>query len=209
MKKSLVVIALVVAALCSLFVFSVSATEQENIHISSTEFQVRQGDEFTTTIYIADNANIIDFEVLLKYDTDKLTLVSATENEDIKGAVVINAGTPGSISINYSRTSGNVNKQTMLVDLTFRVDEYLPAGVYDCLTVDKSGSYVAHRLVNGLLEEVDFNCKFAPLSIYEIGDVDLNNKVDIGDATYIRRHLAKLHTLTDFQLLFANQAVLM
>ncbi len=204
MKKSLVVIALVVAALCSLFVFSVSASEQENIHISSTEFEVRQGEEFTTTIYIADNANIIDFEVLLKYDTDKLTLISATENEDIKGAVVINAGTPGSISINYSRTSDNVNKQTMLVDLTFRVDEYLPAGVYDCLTVDTSGSYVAHRLVNGLLEEVDFNCEFAPLSIYEIGDVDLNNKVDIGDATYIRRHLAKLHTLTDFQLLFAN-----
>lgn len=204
MKKSLVVIALVVAALCSLFVFSVSAAEQENIHISSTEFQVRQGSEFTTTIYIADNANIIDFEVLLKYDTEKLTLISATENEDIKGAVVINAGTPGSIGINYSRTSDNVNKQTMLVDLTFRVDEYLPAGVYDCLTVDTSGSYVAHRLVNGLLEEVDFNCEFAPLSIYEIGDVDLNNKVDIGDATYIRRHLAKLHTLTDFQLLFAN-----
>ena len=204
MKKSLVVIALVVAALCSLFVFSVSATEQENIHISSTEFQVRQGSEFTTTIYIADNANIIDFEVLLKYDTDKLTLISATENEDIKGAVVINAETAGSIGINYSRTSDNVNKQTMLVDLTFRVDEYLPAGVYDCLTVDTSGSYVAHRLVNGLLEEVDFNCEFAPLSIYEIGDVDLNNKVDIGDATYIRRHLAKLHTLTEFQLLFAN-----
>ena len=63
MKKSLVVIALVVAALCSLFVFSVSALEQENIHISSTEFQVRQGSEFTTTIYIADNANLIDFEV--------------------------------------------------------------------------------------------------------------------------------------------------
>ena len=204
MKKSLVVIALVVAALCSLFVFSVSATEQENIHISSTEFQVRQGSEFTTTIYIADNANIIDFEVLLKYDTDKLTLISATENEDIKGAVVINAETAGSIGVNYSRTSDNVNKQTMLVDLTFRVDEYLPAGVYDCLTVDTSGSYVAHRLVNGLLEEVDFNCEFAPLSIYEVGDVDLNNKVDIGDATYIRRHLAKLHTLTEFQLLFAN-----
>ena len=153
--------------------------KQENIHISSTEFQVRQGSEFTTTIYIADNANIIDFEVLLKYDTDKLTLISATENEDIKGAVVINAETAGSIGINYSRTSGNVNKQTMLVDLTFHVDEYLPAGVYDCLTVDTSGSYVAHRLVNGLLEEVDFNCEFAPLSIYEIGDVDLNNKVDM------------------------------
>ena len=204
MKKSLVVIALIVAALCSLFVFSVSATEQENIHISSTEFQVRQGEEFTTTIYISDNANIIDFDILLKYDTEKLTLISATENEDIKGAVVINAKTAGSIRINYSKTSDNVTKKTLLVDLTFRVDEYLPSSVYDCLTVDKSGAYVAHRLVNGLLEEVDFNCKFAPLNIYEMGDVDLNHKVDIGDATYIRRHLAKLHALTEFQLLFAN-----
>ena len=204
MKKSLVVIALIVAALCSLCIFSVSAAEQEATHISSTEFQVIQGNEFTTTIYIADNANIIDFEVLLKYDTDKLTLVSATANEDIKGAVVINAENAGSIGINYSRTSENVTKQILLVDLTFRVDEYLSAGVYDCLTVDESGSYVAHRLVNGLLEEVDFNCEFAPLCIYAMGDVDLNNKVDIGDATYIRRHLAKLHTLTDFQLHFAD-----
>jgi len=204
MKKYLISIALIVAVLCSLCVFSVSAVEQENIHISSTEFQVRQGDEFTTTIYIADNANIIDFEVLLKYDTDKLTLVSATENEDIKGAVVVNAENAGSIGINYSKTSDNVTKKTLLVDLTFRVDEYLPAGIYDCLTVDETGPYIAHRLANGLLEEVDFNCEFAPLFIYEIGDVDLNNKVDIGDATYIRRHLAKLHTLTEFQLLFAN-----
>ncbi len=204
MKKSLVIIALIVAVLCSLCVLSVSATEQEDIQISSTEFQVRQGEEFTTTIYIADNANIIDFEVLLKYDTDKLTLVSAAENENIKGAVVINAEIPGSIGINYSKTSDNVTKQTLLVDLTFRVDEYLSAGIYDCLTVDESGSYIAHRLVNGLLEEVALNWEFAPLSIYEMGDVDLNNKVDIGDATYIRRHLAKLHILTDFQLLFAN-----
>ena len=204
MKKILVITALIAAMLCSLFAFSASATEVDQIHISSTDFQVRQGEEFTTTIYIADNANIIDFEALLKYDPEKLTLISAVESEDIKGAVVINAERVGYISINYSKTSENVMKKTMLVDLTFRVDDYLSAGVYDCLTVDKTAAYVAHRLVNGLLEEVDFNCEFAPLSIYEVGDVDLNHKVDIGDATYIRRHLAKLHTLTDFQLLFAN-----
>ena len=204
MKKYFVAIALIVAVLCSLCVFSVSAAEQEDIHISSTEFQVRQGDEFTTTIYVADNANILDFDATLKYDTDKLTLISATENEDIKGSVVFNTATAGSIYLNYTRTSNNVTKQTMLVDLTFRVDEYLPAGVYDCLTVDRSEAYVAHRIVNGVAEEVDFNCEFPLLSIYEIGDVDLNNKVDIGDASYIRRYLAKLHILSDFQLLFAN-----
>ena len=83
MKKILVITALIAAMLCSLFVFSASATEVENIHISSTDFQVRQGEEFTTTIYIADNANIIDFEALLKYDPEKLTLISAVESEDI------------------------------------------------------------------------------------------------------------------------------
>ena len=204
MKKNLVVIAFIVTALCSLCLFSVSATEAEGVHISSTEFQVRQGNEFTTTIYIADDANILDFNVQLKYDTDKLTLISASENEDSKGAVQINAATAGAIIINYTGTFDNVTKKTMLVDLTFRVDEYLPAGVYDCLTVDPNGAYVAHGLVNGLLEEVDFNCEFAPLNIYETGDVDLNYKVDIGDATYIRRYLAQLHTLTEFQLYFAD-----
>ena len=99
MKKILVITALIAAMLCSLFVFSASATEVENIHISSTDFQVRQGEEFTTTIYIADNANIIDFEALLKYDPEKLTLISAVESEDIKGAVVINAESAGYISM--------------------------------------------------------------------------------------------------------------
>lgn len=198
MKKSLVVIALVVAALCSLFVFSVSASEQENIHISSTEFQVRQGDEFTTTIYITETANIAGIEMQLSYDTDNLTLINYS---DIDATVNI---LDDKICLTYSQAT-NTTKKVELIELTFKVDENLAAGTYDIIKLDSTGNNIAKRVgTNGIVENVDLHCDFAELHIYEIGDVNFDNIVDIGDAVYIRRHLAKLHTFSEFQLIFAN-----
>ena len=38
-----------------------SAVSDQVAEIASTPYNTRQGETFTTTIYIADNANIIDF----------------------------------------------------------------------------------------------------------------------------------------------------
>lgn len=177
------------------------------VAVSSSDFLVHEGESFTTTIYIPDNANIVDFDITVRYDNSLVTLTKAEENEDIKGSVVFNTEIPGEIAINYSRTSANVNKYMPVLDLTFSVDENIGIGAYDCLSIDKSQAYVAHRLNNqGRLDEVDFTCDFAKLVIYEIGDVDLSEKVDIGDATYIRRHLAEFDgaILTGFKLSLAD-----
>ena len=177
------------------------------VAVSSSEFYSHQGETFTTTIYIPDNANIVDFDISLKYDTELLTLVSIEENEEIKGTVVFNTDTAGEIAINYTRTSKNVTSYLPLLDLTFTVDDNIGVGTYDCLSVDHSATYIAHRLNNsGTLDVVDFECEFAPLVIYEMGDVDLSRSVDIGDATYIRRHLAEFEgsILSGFRLTLAD-----
>lgn len=169
--------------------------------------RLRQGETFNTTVYIPDGANIVDFDITLIYDTDKITLINAEENEDVKGTVVFNSETAGVIHINYTRTSKNVTSYMPLVDLKFSVDENIGIGVYDCLKVDKSETYLAHRLnSSGSLETIDFSCNFAKLIIYEMGDVDLSCSVDIGDATYIRRHLAQFDgaILSDFKLTLAD-----
>lgn len=208
MKKQLMRFLLLAMVLTfALAAFSMAASASGAVAVASSDFETHQGEEFTTTIYIPDNANIVDFDIAVKYDTELITLVSIEENEDIKGTVIFNAETPGRILINYTRTSKNVTSYQPLLDLKFRVNENIGIGSYDCLTIDPDAAYVAHWLNDaGGLEEVNFQCSFAKLTIYEMGDVDLSGKVDIGDATYIRRHLAGLSgsVLSEFQLSLAD-----
>lgn len=201
--KKLPCMGIVVALL--LVLLSINIYAEGTVAVASSDFETHQGETFTTTIYIPDDANIVDFDLTLKYDTELITLVSVEEHEDLKGTVIFNEQVPGEIAINYTRTNKNVTTYLPLLNITFTVDENIGVGSYDCFTVDSSATYIAHRLNDaGTLERVDFTCDFAKLVIYEMGDVDLSKTVDIGDATYIRRHLAKLTTLTRYQLSFAD-----
>ena len=188
-------------------VLSISVFADGTVAVSTGEFYTHQGETFTTTLYIPDNANIVDFDISLKYDTELITLVGVEENDDIKGTVVFNTDNAGEIAINYTRTSKNVTSYLPLLDMTFTVDNNIGVGIYNCLSIDNTATYIAHRLNNyGTLDVVDFECEFAPLVIYEMGDVDLSRSVDIGDATYIRRHLAEFEgsILSDFKLTLAD-----
>lgn len=209
MKKNSTKIALVLFTLILVFAtvaINVSAAEPATA-VASSDFLTRQGETFTTTIYIPDDANIVDFDITLNYDTDIITLVKAEEHEDIKGTVVFNAENPGSIAVNYTRTSKNVTSYLPILNLTFSVDDNAGIGTYDCLTVDDRATYIAHTLTSsGTLKEVDFVCDFAELVVYEMGDVDLSGTLNIADATYIRRHLAEIDgaILEGFKLSLAD-----
>ena len=205
-NKRFVFVALIIVLLFSAFAVSAIA-DNKSIAVASTDFQTHQGEGFLTTIFVPDNANIVDFDVTLRYDTDLVTLQAAEENDQCKGSLTFNTEVPGIIRINYTRTSQNITKQQPILDLTFLVDENAGVGVYELLSVDKSETYMAHRLnSNSTLTAVDFECDFAKLVVYEIGDVDLSTVVDIGDATYIRRHLAQFEgsILTGFKLSLAD-----
>ncbi len=191
----------------NLAILSGVAVAVDTTAVASSSFLTRQGENFTTTIYIPDEANIVDFELTLHYDTEILTMLSAEENEDIKGTVVFNNDTPGELSVNYTRTSRNVTSYLPILDITFHVNSEIGVGTYDCFTVDRSKTYLAHRLNDAENPvSVNFDCDFAPLVIYEMGDVDLGGTVDIADATRIRRHLAEFQSsiLPEFNLTLAD-----
>ena len=64
----------------STFAISASAAEYTNPTLCLTEYNTMPGQEFSTTLYIAENAEIGTFQVSLKYNTDLVTLVSAEED---------------------------------------------------------------------------------------------------------------------------------
>ena len=114
MKKLFKIVVPVFSFIVLLFTLSnFNVFAESVIAVASTEFEVHQGETFTTTIYIPDGANIVDFDMTLKYDTDKLTLDSINESDDIKGTVIFNDTEKGKIvNINTNSvldiTSGEV-----------------------------------------------------------------------------------------------------
>ena len=113
-KKNKVIISFLMVLAIILAVPSMTAFAETDggaevlAQVGSTSYLIQQGDTFTTTVYIADNANIIDFDMHLLYDTDMLTLIGAEEHEDMKGSVgagdAFCAGCLYALYHNYSQT---------------------------------------------------------------------------------------------------------
>ena len=202
-KKISFIFALLLSCLViSSFAVSASAAGYANPTLCLTEYNAMPGQEFSTTIYIAEDAQIGTFQVSLKYDTDLVTLVSAEEDEDAGGTVIVNDSTPGLIHLNYSRTN-NTSSARNILTLTFMVDENIGVGSYDLLSIDEDYEYLSSRYVGTSNVQLPLEIDFQTLNIQGAGDVDLNGTVNILDAADLRRHLAKIITLSNYQLNFA------
>ena len=192
-------------ALCLLLTLAVCAHGEEYSPavFKTTPFEAVQSGTVSTTLYLEEGSNLIDFEMQLTYDTELMTLQGAAAASDLTGDMEI---TPkdGAVHISYTRTSSNATKKTDLAVLTFTVDENVGPANYDFLRLDSTYSAEAHTMIDGDLYTIPMETDFAPLNIYNHGDIDMNNKVSIADVTVLRQHLAHMRTLSDYQLGLAD-----
>ena len=189
--------------LFTLFLLSVLCgtawAEEPAATLRSTVFEAEPGRAITTTLYLDAGSNLVDFEFQLCYDADAVKLISAMQSVDLLGEALI---TPkdGKIHISYTRTGNNLTKQTNLVELTFLVDDNAGPGQYQILSLDQDYQTEAHTKRENALYEVPLTSNFSPMELYNFGDIDLNHSVSIADVTYLRQHLAKIRTLSDYQM---------
>ena len=174
--------------------------------LATTEIYTRQDEDFTTKLYITEGANICDFQISLSYDTELLELVSAKSL--VGSSATINTGKAGLIQIAYS-AADNIAVQTEVVELVFHVDSNAGIGAYDCLTVNTAYKAEASRLddATGAFEDVEVTTAFSALVLYEVGDVNLDQRVSVRDVSLLKRHLSYMPTtptLTEFHLRIAD-----
>lgn len=202
LQTTTVILVVLICAFVSTLMVSAETAAEPTLILS--DFQTVQGAEFSTSLTLAEGSNICSFQIALEYDTELVTLVSAEENDDAGGSVIVNSTTPGEIDINYARVSSNTSAERAVVDLVFRVDGNIGVGIYDLLTEKTDVTKRAGRFVNSSVVEVPLVTDFSKLNIYGAGDVDLSNEVNIFDVTHLRRHLVRLETLSDYQLIFGD-----
>lgn len=171
--------------------------------LTNTPFDAEQGEQFSTIVYMRSGSGIVDFQTELFYDTENLELISAERVSGLVGNMEIGTEKPGVISVNYTRVSSNMTSETQLLQLTFRVDNNLSDGLHEFLGYNADATE-AHSLNNYSLEDASLTCSFGKLSLYGSGDVNMDNKVSIADATYVRQYLVSMRDLSDIQLAKAN-----
>lgn len=196
-------IVLFVVSLVFALGIAASADDYAPAVFKTTPFEATQGGDVTTTLYLAEGSNLIDFEFQLGYDTEFVELVSAVADENIGDGMEITVK-DGAVHISYTRTSSNLTKETNLAQLTFTVKEDVGGDSYEYLYLDEAYQHEAHTMIDYDLYVIPIETEFAPLDIYNIGDVNLSHNISIADATFLRQHLAEMRTLSDYQLALSD-----
>lgn len=157
-----------------------------------SEPDVKQGDTFVSVLRVAEDSGTAAFQIRLLYDPEIITVdkSSVAVSEDCLGTTVVNASRDGRIIVNFTRAE-NLTSGSDIINIPFTVNPDVAPGSYDVFTFDQSYDYeVVGVSALGGIENVDFTCDFAPMTIYEFGDANLDGRVSIIDPVGIRRHLA-------------------
>lgn len=205
MKVSKRHIGLFLLVLLFLFALSlgVSAEEYSPAIFKTTPFEAKQNDIITTTLYVEENSNMIDFEFQLKYDTELVEFQSAEATDSLLGDIEI-THKDGVVHFSYTRTSANLTAKTEFATLTFLVKSNNGPGSYDFLELDTNYQSEAHTMIGDDLFVIPIETEFEKLNIYNFGDVNLSHNVSIADVTHLRQYLAEIRTLTDYQQYVAD-----
>ena len=151
------------------------------ISLKNTMFTTAWGMDFITLIEakqsIAKGANF-----RLYYNEEISTLLEAIGSDKI----AISISEHGVLKV---KVLEDIAPDEMVLTLTFITSEHLQTGSYKLLAVDENSAEL---------------CEFTDLVIYQMGDVNLDGKVNSRDATMIKQYVVKMIELTDVQKIYAN-----
>ncbi|MBQ2663021.1 MAG: hypothetical protein IJG16_02625 [Clostridia bacterium] len=169
------------------------------------------GNTVDITVDLSNNEGFANLGIQISYDSDALTLISASNNSDV-GATYTSAQnlSANPFNIGWDSTS-NVTYNGNLATLTFRINDSAEDGTYP-ITVSYykgiSGNYIDGEDVN---YDADFNSLnlnyvngIITVSSHIAGDINGDGKVNNQDGTFLLRHLAGWNVNVDDSVLDIN-----
>ena len=148
------------------------------IKLSTTTFSTAWGMEFVTELALGESVDAGE-KIILFFDAEKASLVSA-----LSELATVEVSEDGYIVFTAKEA---LESGAVLADLTFKASDFLTVGEHAFLSTVE-----------------DTEATFAPIVIYEMGDANMDGKVNSRDVVLIKQHIVKMITLTDVQLAYAN-----
>ena len=152
----------------------------EPISVSGSAFVTAWGLDFSTAL-TATTAIPAGRVFVLRFDAEKSSYISVSSEfvsvqQDANGKLVVTA-------------LKDIAADTVFADLTFKAADDLKAGTHTFLFADESANMTGD---------------FAPIVIYQMGDVNLDGNINSRDALMIKQYVVKMIELTDAQKVYAN-----
>ncbi len=178
-----------------------------DVTITSTEFVSARGQNFSTTLYVEENSQVIGLNLTFSYDVDKVSLVSAVA----KNGAVVNT-VDNKIIVVYTGTE-NATSKLDLVELTFKADDYALEGAQSgwltLVDADTNDVYTCMGVNAGIptYDGLDYTVTLSGMTIRKMGDAYNNNgdgKINVRDATYVLQHTARIVTMSNIDMAYAN-----
>ncbi|MBE6567365.1 MAG: hypothetical protein E7657_01760, partial [Ruminococcaceae bacterium] len=149
----------------------------------NTAFHTAWGFEFVTSVTATQTAGT-GGEFTLILDPLAATLVSF---EAAEGVNVVQTGNTLTVTVDRTVEAGET-----LVTLTMTASDFLPVGETVFLSLEEEGAHTA---------------TFAPIVIFNMGDVNMDGAVDTVDAFLVQKHYVGLGELSEVALAYADTRV--
>lgn len=151
--------------------------------LENTAFHTAWGFEFVTSVTATQTAGT-GGEFTLILDPLAATLMSF---EAAEGVNVVQTGNTLTVTVDRTVEAGET-----LVTLTMTASDFLPVGETAFLSLEEAGAHTA---------------TFAPIVIFNMGDVNMDGTVNTVDALYVQQHAVGLRVLSAVQLAYAEAMV--
>ena len=148
------------------------------VKLSTTAFNTAWGNEFVTELMLGEEVAAGE-KIFLSFDSEKAALVSA-----LSDVATVEISEDGYIVLTLKEES---EIGAVLATLTFKTSDLLAVG--------------AHTFLFCVAEA---ETSFAPIVIYEIGDVNTDGAINAMDALLVKQHLVEMITLDASQLVYAD-----
>ncbi len=151
--------------------------------ITNTSFETAWNQSFSITVSLSNVQNMTETVLTLHYDPSTVTLESFEALADV---TIIKSGT-GYIDLHVTNLSSDEAKS--ILKLQFITGEYAPVGKWNFLSV---------------FSEDRISADFNGITICQVGDVNMDGRINTIDAAMIHRYALNKLTLSDVQKVYAD-----
>lgn len=184
--------------------YSLLAEKEAEVIIATENVLLRLKENTQISVTIFKDSNVASLDFSLLYDSDVINIVDLKLNEGLSGNFIFSKDHEGILNITYTQEE-NINDLQILFDIIVSIKDPQYAGESIRFSLNENYSNEFYTIIDDELITIEkFSFEFGTMIVGLLGDVNLDDVVDIEDAILIQMMVIDKIELTPQQLKLAD-----